>query len=120
MANQQIATRETPVYLRHNSFRPLNMRMSHLLVTLIGANSVLAGTNPNWTSGSGNFGTAGNGDLVQTPQSGDATFLTNVVAVSRERITAIVPSGGGRRTGTVTVIVTPSNSVSSFGKFLSQ
>jgi PKD repeat protein len=46
--------------------------------------------------------------------------LSNVVAVSREQITAIVPSGGGLGTGTVTVVATPSNSVSFFGKFICQ
>jgi hypothetical protein len=46
--------------------------------------------------------------------------LSNVVAVSREKITAIVPAGGGLGTGTVSVTATPSNSVAAFGKFINQ
>jgi hypothetical protein len=44
----------------------------------------------------------------------------NVVAVSREQITAIVPAGGGIGTGVVNVVATPTNGVISFGRFINQ
>ena len=46
--------------------------------------------------------------------------LSNVSVISRERIDAIVPVGGGLGTGTVSVTATPSNSVSSYGRFINQ
>ncbi len=44
--------------------------------------------------------------------------LSNVVVVSREQITAIVPPGGGLGTGTVSVAATSTNGVVSFGRFI--
>lgn len=46
--------------------------------------------------------------------------LTNVVVISREQINALVPAGGGIGTGTVNVTATPSNGVTSFGRFINQ
>jgi Tol biopolymer transport system component len=46
--------------------------------------------------------------------------LSNVVAVSREQITALVPAGGGIGTGTVIVVATPTNGVTSFGRFINK
>jgi PKD repeat protein len=46
--------------------------------------------------------------------------LSNVVAVSREEIRAILPAGGGLGTGTVNVVATPTNGVISFGRFINQ
>jgi T5SS/PEP-CTERM-associated repeat protein len=53
------------------------------------------------------------GPLVNLP-------LSNVVAVSRERITAIVPAGGATGTGVVQVIATTTNGVTSFGRFINE
>ena len=47
-------------------------------------------------------------------------MLSNVVVVSRERITAVVPSGGGLGTGTVSVIYASTNGVLSFGRFINE
>jgi hypothetical protein len=44
--------------------------------------------------------------------------LTNVVVLSREAITALVPAGGGSGTGTVTVTAATTNGVLSFGRFI--
>ena len=46
--------------------------------------------------------------------------LSNVVVISKERINALVPAGGGIGTGTVSVTATPSNHVTSFGRFINQ
>lgn len=46
--------------------------------------------------------------------------LSNVVVVSREQITALVPAGGGTGTGTVNVAATGTNGVVSFGRFINQ
>ena len=46
--------------------------------------------------------------------------LSNVVVLSKERITALVPAGGGIGTGTVSVAASPSNGVTSFGHFINQ
>jgi hypothetical protein len=46
--------------------------------------------------------------------------LSNVVAISAEQITALVPAGGGLGTGTVNVLATPTNGVISFGRFINQ
>jgi len=46
--------------------------------------------------------------------------LSNIVVISKERINAWVPAGGGIGTGTVNVTASPSNSVTSFGKFINQ
>ena len=46
--------------------------------------------------------------------------LSNVVVLSREKITANVPPGGGLGTGTVNVISSPTNGVISFGRFINQ
>ena len=46
--------------------------------------------------------------------------LSNIVVISRERINAIVPAGGGIGTGTVSVTATPSNGITSFGRFINQ
>src|ERR1051326_2186883 len=46
--------------------------------------------------------------------------LSNVVVISREQITALVPAGGGTGTGTVNVVSSPTNGAISFGKFINQ
>jgi PKD repeat protein len=46
--------------------------------------------------------------------------LSNVVVVSHEQITALVPAGGGLGTGTVNVVSSPTNGVISFGQFINQ
>jgi hypothetical protein len=46
--------------------------------------------------------------------------LSNVTAISREQVTALIPPGGGIGTGTVNVIATPTNGVISFGTFINQ
>ena len=46
--------------------------------------------------------------------------LSNIVVISREQINALVPAGGGSGTGTVSVTATPSNGVTSFGRFINQ
>jgi hypothetical protein len=46
--------------------------------------------------------------------------LSNVIAISHERITGIVPAGGGLGTGAVNVVSSPTNGVISFGKFVNQ
>jgi hypothetical protein len=46
--------------------------------------------------------------------------LTDMVVVSGEQITALVPAGGGLGTGTVQVISSPTNGVISFGRFINQ
>jgi hypothetical protein len=44
--------------------------------------------------------------------------LSNVTVLSRERITAVVPVGGGAGTGTVNVVAVQTNGVQSFGRFV--
>jgi photosystem II stability/assembly factor-like uncharacterized protein len=46
--------------------------------------------------------------------------LSNVVVISREQITAVVPAGGGTGTGMVNVVATQTNGVLSFGRFVNQ
>ena len=46
--------------------------------------------------------------------------LSNIVVISHEQINAIVPAGGGIGTGTVNVVATPSNGITSFGRFINQ
>jgi hypothetical protein len=46
--------------------------------------------------------------------------LTNVVVAGREKITALVPTGGGIGTGTVNVVTTTTNGAISFGRFVNQ
>jgi ATP-dependent protease HslVU (ClpYQ) peptidase subunit len=46
--------------------------------------------------------------------------LTNVAVLSRERIIATVPPGGGLGTGAVNVVSSPTNGVISFGRFINQ
>ncbi len=47
-------------------------------------------------------------------------MLRNVLVVSREQITAVVPPGGGLGTGKVEVIFVSTNGVVSFGRFINQ
>lgn len=46
--------------------------------------------------------------------------LSNVVAVSAEKITGIVPAGGGAGTGVVSVTATPSNAVINYATYINQ
>jgi pimeloyl-ACP methyl ester carboxylesterase len=46
--------------------------------------------------------------------------LSNVVVVSKEQLSALVPAGGGLGTGTVNVIYATTNGVISFGRFINQ
>jgi hypothetical protein len=46
--------------------------------------------------------------------------LSNVIAISPEQITAVVPAGGGIGTGVVNVAASPTNGVISFGRFINQ
>jgi hypothetical protein len=44
--------------------------------------------------------------------------LSNVVQISSEEITAIVPAGGGTGTGLVTVAATPDHGAVSFARLI--
>jgi PKD repeat protein len=59
-------------------------------------------------------------NAVPTVTIGAPVSLTvsNVVVVTREQITGILPAGGGAGTGTVSVVATTTNGVISFGRFV--
>jgi PKD repeat protein len=46
--------------------------------------------------------------------------LSNVVVSNSERIQALIPAGGGLGTGTVNVVISPTNNAAFFGKFINK
>jgi PKD repeat protein len=61
-----------------------------------------------------------NGPVTVTIGTPVNVTLSNVVVTSSERIQALVPAGGGLGTGTVTVVIAPTNNAAFFGKFINK